>query len=46
MSNARAPQSGFDPPTLKARRAKHVGAAPKEVLDTVRAYIALLIGAR
>lgn len=31
---------------LKARRAKHVGAAPQEVLDTVRAYIALLIGAK
>jgi mRNA interferase MazF len=31
---------------LKARRAKHVGAAPKEVLDTVRAYVALLIGAK
>ena len=29
---------------LKARGAKHVGAAPREVLDTVRAYIALLIG--
>jgi mRNA interferase MazF len=31
---------------LKARGAKHVGAAPKEVLDTVRAYVALLIGAK
>lgn len=31
---------------LKPRRAKHVGAAPKEVLATVRAYIALLIGAK
>ncbi len=31
---------------LKARGAKHVGAAPKEVLDTVRAYIGLLIGAK
>jgi mRNA interferase MazF len=31
---------------LQARRAKRVGAAPKEVLDTVRAYIALLIGAK
>jgi mRNA interferase MazF len=29
---------------LKARGAKHVGAAPKEVLDAVRSYIALLIG--
>ncbi len=31
---------------LKARRAKYAGTAPKEVLDTVRAYIALLIGAK
>ncbi len=31
---------------LKARRAKHAGTAPKEVLDTVRAYVALLIGAK
>jgi mRNA interferase MazF len=31
---------------LKARQAKHAGTAPKEVLDTVRAYIALLIGAK
>lgn len=31
---------------LHARRAKHAGTAPKEVLDTVRAYIALLIGAK
>jgi mRNA interferase MazF len=31
---------------LKARGAKHVGSAPKEVLDTVCAYIALLIGAK
>jgi mRNA interferase MazF len=31
---------------LKARGAKHVGAAPKEVLDTVRAYVALLIGTK
>lgn len=31
---------------LKARRAKHAGEAPKEVLDTVRAYVALLIGAK
>jgi mRNA interferase MazF len=31
---------------LKARDAKHVGKAPREVLDTVRAYIALLIGAK
>lgn len=31
---------------LKARRAKYVGAAPAEVLDTVRAYVALLIGVK
>jgi mRNA interferase MazF len=31
---------------LRARGAKHAGTAPKEVLDTVRAYIALLIGAK
>jgi mRNA interferase MazF len=31
---------------LKARNAKHIGTAPSEVLDTVRAYIALLIGAK
>lgn len=30
---------------LKARSAKHVGVAPKEVLNTVRAYVSLLIGA-
>lgn len=28
---------------LKARRAKHVGVAPKHVVDTVRAYLGLLI---
>jgi mRNA interferase MazF len=31
---------------LKARRAKYVATAPKEVLDTVRAYVALLIGGK
>ncbi len=31
---------------LKTRGAKYVGSAPKEVVDTVRAYIALLIGAK
>lgn len=31
---------------LKARGAKYIGVAPKEVLDTVRSYIALLIGAK
>lgn len=31
---------------FKARRAKPCGAASKEVLDTVRAYVALLIGAK
>ncbi len=31
---------------LNARGAKHVGTAPKEVLDTVRSYIALLIGSK
>lgn len=31
---------------LRARRARQVGTAPKEVVDTVRAYIALLIGAK
>ena len=31
---------------LKARDAKHAGTAPREVLDTVRAYIRLLIGAK
>jgi mRNA interferase MazF len=31
---------------LKARNAKHIGTAPTEVLETVRAYIALLIGAK
>jgi len=31
---------------LKARRVRHLGLAPQEVLDTVRAYIALLIGAK
>lgn len=31
---------------LRARRAKHLGTAPKDVLNTVRAYIALLIGAK
>jgi mRNA interferase MazF len=31
---------------LKARGAKHVGVAPKEVLERVRVYVALLIGAK
>lgn len=31
---------------LKARAAKRVGRAPEDVLNTVRAYIALLIGAK
>ena len=31
---------------LKARQAKYFGKAPQEVLDTVRAYVALLIGAK
>ena len=31
---------------LKARRARHMGVAPAEVLDTVRSYVALLIGAK
>jgi mRNA interferase MazF len=31
---------------LNARGAKYVGVAPREVLDTVRAYIALLIGVK
>ncbi|HLH02529.1 MAG TPA: type II toxin-antitoxin system PemK/MazF family toxin [Bryobacteraceae bacterium] len=29
---------------LRARGAKHVGIAPKQVLETVRTYVALLIG--
>ena len=31
---------------VKVRGAKHVGVAPKEVLDAVRAYIALLIAVK
>lgn len=31
---------------LKARNAKHIGTAPTDVIDTVRAYIALLIGVK
>ena len=31
---------------FKARRARQVGAATRDVLDTVRAYVALVIGAK
>lgn len=31
---------------LQARRARHAGTVSKDVLDSVRAYIALLIGAK